>query len=461
MNQINILSFIGAVESRQGGRNENQDAFTYAETPAGLVVIVCDGMGGGPAGRYASTLASGAIVEYIMGCQPDDNAPHILAEAIKHAHTTLKHQADANPTLRGMGTTVTALLANSYSAVVAHVGDSRVYQLRRGRKKFRTFDHSMVFELVRNKSLTEEQARLSADSNIITQALGIKGDIKVETQELAYEKGDRFMLCTDGIWGMLPEKDLIRKATQSPSVTGTVAGLALAIDQMGTSQGGRHDNLTVAIIEMTKDSKYKEDMDRKTRFILFTLATLLLICVAGILVQLGIFNNQREMIKELKSNITELKSQLEQSKTADNSKNKLIDSLQQENKQLENDKSNLEESNAQLQEQAKSKDKKQEALNKIENIITQLNKLKGQKKSTDKDKKVDEVRKDVDRLKNELAGQYGLAEADWQDSKGKDITKLLSDNIMKNDDSKDQKKQVEGHYNIIIGILDKIKTKIK
>ena len=98
-----------------------------------------------------------------------------------------------NPSLKGMGSTATVLLLSDKSAFVAHVGDSRVYQIRSGKKIFRTFDHSMVFELVKQKVITEEQARLSAQSNIITRALGMQPDLQVDVVERPYEKGDRFV----------------------------------------------------------------------------------------------------------------------------------------------------------------------------------------------------------------------------------------------------------------------------
>lgn len=90
-------------------------------------------------------------------------------------------------------------------ATIAHVGDSRVYQFRGRTKIFRTFDHSMVFDLVKQKVITEEQARLSAQSNVITRALGIKPDLEVEILERPFEAGDRFLLCTDGIHGSIEE----------------------------------------------------------------------------------------------------------------------------------------------------------------------------------------------------------------------------------------------------------------
>lgn len=88
-----------------------------------------------------------------------------------------------------MGTTVTVLLINEEKATVAYVGDSRIYQIRKGRKIFRTFDHSMVFRMVKKKIITEEQARLSAQSNIILRAVGLKPDLDVDVFDLPYDKG--------------------------------------------------------------------------------------------------------------------------------------------------------------------------------------------------------------------------------------------------------------------------------
>ena len=172
--QLNTPDFIvGFAESRIGGRSENQDSYGSAETPYGFVVTVCDGMGGGPGGKTASSIAVKEIILGIKDGNPDDTTVNIVIKAIRRANLAIIEAGKETPALKGMGSTCTILLISTDSAIIAHVGDSRVYQLRGKNKIFRTFDHSMVFDLVKQKVITEEQARLSAQSNVITRALGI------------------------------------------------------------------------------------------------------------------------------------------------------------------------------------------------------------------------------------------------------------------------------------------------
>lgn len=275
--------FIGYGESRQGGRSENQDSFGFADTKFGLLVTVCDGMGGGPGGKTASSIAVREIIDGVMEANDDETSSNALLKAIHRANLAILAAVEENPRLKGMGTTCTALLINKESAVVAHVGDSRVYQLRHHRKVFRTFDHSLVFGLVKEKVITEEQARLSDQSNVITRALGLDAKLEIDIIERAYEKGDRFMLCTDGIHGTMPEKELIEKATKSKNVGQTVDDLATQVDGKGRKNGGGHDNLTLAIIETQNNSIQKEQMSKQHKIILIGLAALLVVsCIMNI-----------------------------------------------------------------------------------------------------------------------------------------------------------------------------------
>ena len=196
---------LGFIDSRIGGRKENQDSAGLKETKLGYLVVVCDGMGGMQGGSVASQLAVQTILETVASADKQSNPSMTLIKAIRNANMAIIEEGQNNPNLQGMGTTVTALLLTPYSALTAYVGDSRIYQLRKGKKVFRTFDHSMVFEMVRKKVISEEQARLSAQSNVILKALGITPDIEVEIEERPYLKGDRFILCTDGFWGAMPE----------------------------------------------------------------------------------------------------------------------------------------------------------------------------------------------------------------------------------------------------------------
>lgn len=291
--------FIGYGESRQGGRSENQDSFGFADTKFGLLVTVCDGMGGGPGGKTASSIAVREIIDGVMEANDDETPSNALLKAIHRANLAILAAVEETPRLKGMGTTCTALLINKGSAVIAHVGDSRVYQLRHHRKVFRTFDHSLVFGLVKEKVITEEQARLSDQSNVITRALGLDAVLEIDIIERPYEKGDRFMLCTDGIHGTMPEKELVEKATKSRNVGQTVDDLATQVDGEGRRNGGGHDNLTIAIIETQNNSIQKEKMSTQNRIILVGIAVLLLVSF--------VFNmSQCTRNKKLKRQTTEM-----------------------------------------------------------------------------------------------------------------------------------------------------------
>ncbi len=277
--QLNTPDYlVGFAESRIGGRSENQDSYGSDITPYGFVVTVCDGMGGGPGGKTASSIAVNEIINGIKEGNPDDTASNIVIKAIRRANLAIIEAGQITPTLKGMGSTCTVLLINETSAVVAHVGDSRVYQLRGRTKIFRTFDHSMVFDLVKQKVITEEQARLSAQSNVITRALGIKPDIEVDITELSYDCGDRFLLTTDGIHGAVTETDLLEKASDKKHALGTVTDeIATTIDGKGRNEGGSHDNLTLAIIETKTNSKLRSKMNKKTKFLLGAVSSLCLL----------------------------------------------------------------------------------------------------------------------------------------------------------------------------------------
>lgn len=270
------LKLSGFLESRQGGRSENQDFAGVAETPFGTLILVCDGMGGMQGGSTASKLAVTTILAYVQNADGQENPGMVLVKAIRKANLTIIEAGNANPELKGMGTTVTALLLNDRSATVAHVGDSRIYQLRKGKKVFRSFDHSMVFEMVKKKVITEEQARLSAQSNIILRALGINKNIEVETHTLSYLKGDRFVLCSDGFWGVMPENDFISLLASDNDIDKILDSTCNTIEAVARKKGGEYDNLTAAIIEMDQNSLMRPKMTKTAKIIIVALSVLLL-----------------------------------------------------------------------------------------------------------------------------------------------------------------------------------------
>ena len=273
-------------ESRIGGRQENQDSYGWKDTKLGYLVTVCDGMGGGPGGKTASTIAVEEIIAGIADSIGDEAVPNVIIKAIRRANMAIIERGNEVPALAGMGSTATVLLVNEKSAFIAHVGDSRVYQLRGHNKVFRTFDHSLVFDMVSQGVITEEQARLSAQSNVITRALGVKPDVEVEIHEVAYEKGDRFVLCSDGIHGTMPENELLKMFTAKNAKLGvTTDNIAASVDNLGRSGGGGHDNLTLAIVEMNINSKKKAKMSKQTKYIIGCLVALFAISLSLNMIQ--------------------------------------------------------------------------------------------------------------------------------------------------------------------------------
>ena len=258
------------------GRKENQDSAGFQDTALGAVIVVCDGMGGMNGGRMASSLAVATILKTIAAAPSGTNRKNILAKAIRNANDAILSYGAENPSYAGMGTTVTAIIVSDYSVVAAYVGDSRVYQLRGKKKVFRTFDHSMVFEMVKRKALTE-QARLSAQSNVILKALGVSRTVEPDIFELPYQRGDRFILCSDGFWGAMPEEDFLAEVTLKEDADKVLAGMMRKVDEIGVNSGGKHDNLTAAFVEMKQDSKLKEKMNKTAKIIIAALSACLLI----------------------------------------------------------------------------------------------------------------------------------------------------------------------------------------
>lgn len=272
---------VGFAESRVGGRSENQDSYGAMQTSRGYLVTVCDGMGGGPGGKTASSIAVNEILAGISEGADDETVVNVIIKAVRRANMAILEAGNENPELKGMGSTATVLLISENSAHVAHVGDSRIYQFRGKKKVFRTDDHSMVFDLVKQKVITEEQARLSAQSNVITRALGMRPDIEVEVHELSFKKGDRFLLCSDGIHGTMPEREFIKMATKSGSALGAITDdIATYVDNLGRSGGGDHDNLTLAVVETKVDSKLKASKSTSIKGIIIALV---FICILAVL----------------------------------------------------------------------------------------------------------------------------------------------------------------------------------
>jgi serine/threonine protein phosphatase PrpC len=238
-------------------RQHNEDAFVV-ETNAHLF-LVADGMGGHAAGEIASRIAVDSISEFILHTKEDDGTwPHAYDEhykrstnrlmaAVRMANTRVLEAMRKDARLRGMGTTVVACLAEDGVVSVAHVGDSRAYMIREGKLSRITNDHSWVFEQVQAGMLTEAEAEKHPLRNVITRALGGALQVVPDASEINAQPGDVFLLCSDGLTGMVPEDEILRLVTTSDG------DLEKACQQLidAANERGGLDNVTAILVKTT------------------------------------------------------------------------------------------------------------------------------------------------------------------------------------------------------------------
>lgn len=240
-----------------GGRKENQDNYTGMSVGNNVILTVCDGMGGMNGGQTASRIAVTEIAQTLAEFPIEELGENAIYKAVDAANAAIYRRALNDPPLRGMGTTATVLVLTPEAAYLTHVGDSRIYQLRKGKKEFRTFDHSKVFEMVAQNMMTEEQARQSSFSNIITRALGIRPKVDMVVEKIPYKKGDRFILCCDGIWNTLPEPEMMKLFLAKSATKEEVEYLTETVNGIGEQRGGDHDNLTAIVVDVKQKSTYQ------------------------------------------------------------------------------------------------------------------------------------------------------------------------------------------------------------
>jgi len=295
------------VDSRQGGRSENQDNFACSDTPFGLLVVVCDGMGGGPSGASASSLAVQAITQSVTHASQGLMPEAVLKNAVIEANSLLRHTIKEHPQLAGMGTTCVAVLVTPVLATIVHVGDSRLYLIRNKQLRFRTADHSVVGDMVRKGELTEEDARRAANSNVLTRALGISDEIQPEIDKVQLQENDKLALCTDGIWGMISENQLVGQLSEEKRLEILVPQIMDGIEAIGKQQANaNYDNLTLAIIQnlpkiKSNDEKTKQKKKNSSVITLFLLVLLVLSIMGNIYwyisTNIEIQKNREECIK--------------------------------------------------------------------------------------------------------------------------------------------------------------------
>jgi PPM family protein phosphatase len=234
-------------------RQANEDYFGNFETKNGYVFIVCDGMGGHVGGAKASQIAVGIIRDCLQ--QLDYKTPfEALSQSIIAANDAILTYADKNPELNGMGTTCVALLVVGSDVYYAHAGDSRIYLFSNKKLMRITKDHSFVQNMIDLGGLTEEEAEKHPRKNEITNALGLK-NMKPPTvckTQIQAAKGDMFLLCTDGLTGMVSDGEMENVLKNSMELQGKAN---LMIDL--ANKAGGTDNITVQIVKITHSAYSK------------------------------------------------------------------------------------------------------------------------------------------------------------------------------------------------------------
>jgi PPM family protein phosphatase len=254
-----LPSLTWAVRSDPGlKRTSNEDS--YSTRPDVGLFVVADGMGGHVAGEVASRVAVEAIEAFIQETAGADKNrtwpfpfdPSISLEgnrlraAFRLANRKIASAIADSQDLRGMATTASAVLLGPRGASVAHVGDSRVYVLRKGRLEQITHDHSWVEEQVRAGTLTPSAARQHPWRNVVTRALSGGEDPEVDVTDVAPGPGERYLLCSDGLFTVVSDSRITELLTDPNASLDDIAEELVA----AANAGGGPDNITALILQI-------------------------------------------------------------------------------------------------------------------------------------------------------------------------------------------------------------------
>jgi protein phosphatase len=234
-------------------RTHNEDAFAIIDEER--LYLVADGMGGHASGEIASKMAVDTLTEFFSATSQDPEATwpykmekgksyeeNRLVTGIKLANLRIHEAAQREPRLRGMGTTIVAVLVIDEGVLIAHVGDSRCYRLRGGKLEQLTDDHSLLNDYIKMKRLTEEEIANFQYKNVIVRALGMKDTVKVDTKLDTPQPGDLYILCSDGLSGPVSDKE-ISELVQS---TNDLKSACSKLIERANANGGP-DNITVVL----------------------------------------------------------------------------------------------------------------------------------------------------------------------------------------------------------------------
>lgn len=226
-------------------RSANEDSCaTFERSDGSRLLVIADGMGGHRGGATASRTAVEAIFE-VFDRDASDDMEEVLQRAVESANARVFAMAQDDRELEGMGTTVVAFVLDAQQrGTVAHVGDSRAYRYRHGQLEPLTMDHSVVAEMQRRGLISADEAAVHPRRNEILRSVGVSPEVDVDVSALEVASGDRFVLCSDGLSGVLSDEEIASVVQSEPP--GTAVDVLV---RMANERGGP-DNISVHVLSI-------------------------------------------------------------------------------------------------------------------------------------------------------------------------------------------------------------------
>ncbi len=229
-------------------REINQDYYYISQdTDVPRLYILADGMGGYKGGEIASKLATDSVKSYINSnfnenLVEKEEILKLIESAVEYANMVVYEKSKEVPELEGMGTTLEVCLIYNNKAYIGHVGDSRIYRIRKGVIRKLTKDHSYVQQLVEDKKITREEAKTHPKKNMLTKALGCTPYVEPDIRARNFERDDIFIMCSDGLTNMVDDNNICELIMQD---------ITTAADKLieNANASGGYDNITVIIIK--------------------------------------------------------------------------------------------------------------------------------------------------------------------------------------------------------------------
>lgn len=283
MSEIFNYCHVAELTDKGCKRSVNEDWMTHFESPNGLVAVVCDGMGGHVGGKTASHTAIEAIQQFMM--QERSGTPfELITEAMNMANAAILNKATLQPELTGMGSTCVMLIVRDGKVYIGSVGDSRVYLIRNRKIKQLTKDQSYVQMLLDAGSITPEQAEHHQRKNEITNALGLKGmqPATVLPEAINPDAGDCFLLCSDGLSGMVPDNEICKVVSRQADKSQRER-----VEELihRAKRNGGVDNITCQIVEFSVSPNSKNGLSwwKKNIWALIGIVTAIVLLISVVL----------------------------------------------------------------------------------------------------------------------------------------------------------------------------------